>query len=141
MTETILNAVAVAICTAAALLIVVRSMESKGIRYSIEQDVNGFKFTYRLGVYGGTINLVRDITIKEPEISNHIFGWDCKFPPQYTNDEMFEYIRSYCPIGEECRSHSKDLMIFDEVVNHKNDALISILGVIFVYDPVVHKPV
>jgi len=107
-------------------------MESKVYHYAIEQEQDGFKFSYRLGVYAGTIKLIKGATIEKPELINHVFGWECRFPPEYSTNDMIDYLSHCVPYCETCRSHSKDLMIFNEVVNKNNTSLTSIFGMIFV---------
>lgn len=122
------------------VLLIIRHMEVMGLRFNLEQMDDGMEFSYRLGVYGGTVKLIRDLDAKEPQLTRKIFGWECRFPVKYSNIEMREYIRDYTPTDMEGHSHSKDLLIFNEIVNRKNYGLISIGGQIFVYDNRDHQP-
>lgn len=140
MSDPIMNSIAVAIWGFALMLFVNRQMEVKGLRYRLEQTPHGLEFRYRLGVYGGTVQLVRDVDTKEPHLAGNVFGWECKFPVAYTNPEMMEYIRAYAPQCNDGESHSKDLLIFNEVINNKNDGLVCINTKIYVYDNTDHRP-
>lgn len=140
MSDIILNTTATVIWGLVLVLLLVRHMEVVGLRFKLEQVTNGMEFSYRLGVYGGTVKLIRDLEVKEPQLTRKIFGWECKFPVKYTNVEMREYVRDYSPADMEGQSHSKDLLIFNEIVNRKNYGLISINGQIFVYDNRDHLP-
>ena len=139
--DIIINFVVGIIWCVVGLLLVIRHMEVRGLKFNISQleDGRGIEFSYRLGVYGGRVILERDPDVKEPVGELGLFGWVYKFPIKYTNTEMLDYVRNYAPKVMD-GSHSKDLLVFNEVVLNKNHALISINGQIFVYDNHDYKP-
>lgn len=129
-----LNLLLTVVWALAGLLLVCRLRESRGFWFSLEQVPEGLIFKYQLGVYAGRVSLIRDPETKDPHLAGHVFGWECKFPVEFTNRDMLQYIAFQLPVAQKHKSHSKDLLIFNEVVNNHNDALVSINGQIFVYD-------
>jgi hypothetical protein len=141
MFDFVMNLTTAAIWLAIVVLLVIRRRERRGLRYGVSLLDDGMVFWYRLGVYAGTVRMIRDVNVKEPQLSGNLLGWDCRFPVCYTNQEMCQYIRSYGPTDlDENLPHSKDLLIFNEVINQRNNGLISIYGQIFVYDNRDFKP-
>jgi len=134
MSELIMDLITVMIWLSVIVLLVVRKKERRGLLYGLTLTDDGLTFWYRLGIYAGTVTMVRDITVKEPQLSGNVVGWLCRFPVRYTNKEMCDYIRMYAPFCSDKTPHSKDLWIFNEVVNRNNNALISVYGQIFVFD-------
>jgi len=134
MSELIMNLITVMIWLAVVVLLVVRRKERRGLLYGLTLTDDGMTFWYRLGIYAGTVTMIRDAMVKEPQLSGNVLGWLCRFPVSYTNKEMCGYIRAYAPHCSEDTPHSKDLWIFNEVVNRNNNALISVYGQIFVFD-------
>lgn len=140
MPDPILNTLTAFVWLVVILLWVVRQMEVKGLRFEFNQIDNGLEFRYKLGVYAGTVRLVRDPDATEPHVVPNVFGWEFRFPTSFSNSAMLDYA-NYC--GPKChkgQSHSKDLIVFNEVVNKHNDGLVSINGAIYVYDNSDHKP-
>lgn len=140
MPDPILNTLVTFVWLVALLLWVVRHMEVKGFRFEYNQIDNGLEFRYKLGVYAGTVRLVRDPDATEPHVVANVFGWEFRFPTSFTNREMLDYAHYCGPHCHKGQSHSKDLMIFNEVVNNHNDGLISINGNIYVYDKSDNRP-
>jgi hypothetical protein len=118
----------------AIVLLVVRHKELRGLLYGLTLTDDGLTFWYRLGIYAGTVTMIRDMDVKEPQLTGNVLGWRCRFPVRYTNKEMCTYIREYAPQCSDKQPHSKDLWIFNEVVNRNNNALISINCQIFAFD-------
>jgi hypothetical protein len=141
MVDFIMNlAVGVVWLTIAGLLII-RRKERRGLRYGISLLDDGMEFWYRLGVYAGTVRMIRDVNVKVPQLDGHVLGWECKFPTCFTNKEMCQYICVNAPTAvDESAFHPTDLMIFNEVVNRNNNGLVSIYGQIFIYDNSDYKP-
>lgn len=132
MLDTFLNFAVVFIWMAAIALFFIHHMEKRGLRYDLEKLPEGIKFWYSLGVYAGTVKLIRVIDLEEPVFESSVVGWVCKFPDHYTNKEMCEFLWKNIPQDIQ-GSHSKDLLIFREIIKKGNTYLASIFGVILVY--------
>lgn len=115
-------------------LLIIRHMEKQGLRYDLERIPEGIKFWYSLGVYGGTVCLKRIADQEMVQLTRTVYGWVCKFPPHYTNDEMCKYVAKHLPCMQSKGSHTKDLGVFNEIVNNKNTYMASINGGIYVYE-------
>lgn len=136
-----LNFIACVVTILAVICVCSRYLELKGFKYSVVKTPTGLAFEYKLGVYGGRIDLIRDETVvAEPQLSQGVRGWECKFPTSFTLKEMCLFMSSAAVSLRRKGSHSKDLLIFNEVINLKNDALISMNGNIYTYDNSQHKP-
>lgn len=131
MLDLILNFLVVFIWVTVIALFFIHQMERRGLRYDLEQLPEGIKFWYRLGVYAGTVKLVRVSELEEPVFDSSVLGWECKFPDHYTNKEMCEFLWMNMPKDLE-GSHSKDLLIFREVIKKGNTYLSSIFGQVLV---------
>lgn len=140
MIDFVLNLLVVLVWSLAVLLLIARRMESAGLRYSITKIDEGLEFWYRLGIYSGTVKLVRESHLAKPEINIRTLGWDCKFPGTFSNDQMCCHIKAFIPTTNAGGSHSMDLLVFNEIINRRNDALVSFNTQIFVYDNVDYKP-
>lgn len=140
MREALLNSAVTGIWLLVFLYVVIRLMESRAFEYSMRHTNVGLVFEYRLGVYSGRIEMVRDSNEVIPNIRQVMGGWKCKFPTDYSFKEMCLFVQRHITQGLEAASHSKDLLIFDEVVNKHNDALVSINGGVYLYDNSDHKP-
>ena len=132
MVDVLLNSVTVLVWASAGLLYAARRMERGGLLYSIQQLENGVEFWYRLGVYSGTIKLMRTEDAYSPTVMHRTMGWDVYFPLDYTNGEMCQYIKEFIPHQVKKGSHSMDLLVFDQIVNCRNDCLECYLASIFV---------
>jgi hypothetical protein len=139
MIDFTLNFVVVLTWCLVILLGVARRMESAGLRYHITKLSNGLEFWYRLGIYSGTVRLIREPEVNSPCITNRALGWDCKFPCTFSNDQMCKHIKCLLPDTTKGGSHSMDLLVFNEIVNQRNDALVSFNTKIFVYDNESHS--
>lgn len=140
MPEPILNLLAAFIWLLALMLWTVRHMEIKGLRFKLSQIENGIEFHYKLGVYAGTVRLIRDPDATQPHVIDNVFGWEFRFPMTFTNREMLQYANDCRPHCHKGQSHSKDLIVFNEIVNNHNDGLVSINGNIYVYDKSDNRP-
>jgi hypothetical protein len=140
MPEAVLNGAVTIIWALVMLYLVIRFMESRAFEYSLRHTETGLVFEYRLGVYSGRITMVRDSNAVIPTIQQVMGGWKLKFPTDYSFKEMCLFAQGHIKRGMESASHSKDLLIFDEVVNKHNDALVSINGRVYCYDNSDHKP-
>ena len=140
MLDVALNFIACVVTLLALFCVWSRYLELKGFKYSVVKTPTGLAFEYKLGVYGGRIDLIRDDTASEPQLSQGVRGWECRFPMSLTLKEMCGFISSAAVSLSRKGSHSKDLLIFNEVINLKNDALISMNGNIYTYDNSQHKP-
>lgn len=119
---------------------VCRWLELRGFKYSVVKTPLGLHFEYSLGVYGGRVDLIRDDTVTTPQLAQGVRGWECRFPVTFTLKEMCGFVSSASASMQRKGSHSKDLLIFNEVMNLKNDALVSLNGHIYSYDNSKHKP-
>lgn len=136
-----LNLIACGITILALFCVVSRYLELKGFKYSVVKTPTGLVWEYKLGVYSGRIELIRDESVTtEPQLLQGVRGWECKFPVTFTLQEMCQFISSAAVSLRRKGSHSKDLLIFNEVMNLKNDALISMNGNIYTYDNSQHRP-
>ena len=135
-----LNFLTFCLWVAVALVAFARYLEHKGLEYSVVRTPTGMYFKYKLGVYAGRIELIRDDTVTSPTLTQGVSGWECRFPGYFTLKEMCSFISSASGNINKKGSHSKDLLIFDEIVNRKNDALVSINGTIYAYDNSDHRP-
>lgn len=135
-----LNLITFFLWLAVILVAFARYLEHKGLEYSVVRTPTGMYFKYRLGVFAGRIDLTRDDTVATPVMTQGVNGWECRFPGHFTLKQMCTFISLASGTIDTRRSHSKDLVIFDEIVNKKNDALISINGVIYTYDNSDHRP-
>lgn len=132
--DLLLYAILALVWLTAGLLIIARHLEKQGLRYDIERIPEGIKFWYRLGVYAGDVMLQRVADQETVSINRTVFGWICKFPTNFTNEQMCKYIASHLPCMTSAGSHTKDLGVFNEIVNNKNTFLTSINGGIYVYE-------
>jgi len=139
MGELLMDAAAALIWVVAIILMKARVMEMRQLEYTLMRSTMGLYFHYRLGIYAGKVDLLRDMNVNTPQITQGVFGWECRFPVDYSVLQMCEYIRWHVASLRNV-SHSKDMLVFNEIVNHKNDALISINGHIYSYDNSDHKP-
>lgn len=135
-----LNVVLAVVMLIAAACVVGRVLELRGLGYKLQRTPVGLDFEYRLGIYAGRISLIRDDTVSSPQLTQGVLGWECRFPVYFTVKEMCDFIRLSSLKGIKKGSHSKDLLIFNEIVNLKNDALISLNGNVYTYDNSNHKP-
>lgn len=135
-----MNALATLIVLVAVASVVARVMELRGLGYTLTKTPNGLHFQYNLGIYAGVIDLIRDDTVTSPQITSGVRGWDCRFPVYFTVKEMCEFIRITVRNMANKGSHSKDLLIFNEIVNCKNDALVSLNCNVYTYDNSSCKP-
>lgn len=140
MLEIALTTLAIVLWSLIGIGLIVRFMESRGFEYSLIHTANGMLFKYKLGVYAGCIEMKRDKNSVIPTITQGVNGWVCKFPLDYSLKEMSSYLNQQVAKTMQSNSHSKDLIIFNEVVNKKNDSLVSINGGIYLYDNPDHKP-
>lgn len=115
-------------------LICVRLMERKTFWYTLAQTDDGFSFKYTLGVYAGRVIMIRDPLMVYPKLTVGVNGWECRFPEHYSYLDMCDHLQEFCKSIDPRTSHSKDVPIFNQVVNLKNDALISISGKIYTFD-------
>lgn len=117
-----------------------RFLELKGLGYTLQRTPTGMHFEYHLGIYGGHIDLIRDDTTMTPQLIQGVRGWECRFPVYFTVKEMCDFIRLSSFKNTKKGSHSKDLLIFNEIVNLKNDALVCMNGNVYTYDNSNHRP-
>lgn len=140
MNEALLNCAVTGIWLLIGLFVTVRFMEARAFEYSMNYTSNGLVFEYRLGVYSGRVEMVRDPNSVVPTIKQVIGGWLFKFPTDYSAKEMCLFTKRHIKKGLEAASHSKDLLIFDQVVNKHNSSLVSINGGLYCYDNPDFKP-
>lgn len=140
MREGLLNATVGILWLIVLIYVVVRIMESRAFEYSMKRTENGLVFEYRLGVYSGRVEMVRDGNAIFPTYQQVMGGWKFKFPIDYTLMDMCLFTKGCIKKGLEASSHSKDLLIFDQVANQKRDSLVCINGAVFLYDNADHKP-
>lgn len=140
MFDVTLNLIACVVIILAVFCVCSRYLELKGFKYTVVKTPMGLAFEYKLGIYSGHVDLIRDDTVGEPQLSQGVRGWECKFPSVYTLKDMCSFMSTAAMSLRRKGSHSKDLLIFNEVINLKNDALISINGNIYTYDNSQHKP-
>lgn len=117
-----------------AFLVLVRLLERRTFKYDMAETEDGFSFKYTLGVYAGRVLMIRDSSLFAPRFTVGVNGWECRFPGHYTLRDMCDYLQEYCKSIKPGTSHCKDVPIFNQVINLKNDALISISGKIYTFD-------
>lgn len=138
--DVLLNLVMGVVMIIAAACVIARFLELKGLGYTLQRTSTGMYFEYRLGIYAGRIDLIRDDTVTAPQLTQGVRGWECRFPVYFTVKEMCDFIRLSSSKDGKKGSHSKDLLIFNEIVNLKNDALVCMNGNVYTYDNSNHKP-
>lgn len=139
-TDIMLNLFLAGVMIIASALVIARFLELRGLGYKLQRTPTGMYFEYRLGIYAGRIDLIRDDTVSSPQLTQGVRGWECRFPVYFTVKEMCDFIRLASFKDAKKGSHSKDLLIFNEIVNLKNDALVCMNGNVYTYDNSNHKP-
>ncbi len=131
MYNVIANAVLLTTYAVIVLLVVQRYLEAKGMRYSIKRIENGRIFSFSLGVYGGKIRILHSPDCTDPIFKRRYDGWEVTFPEHFTEEQMDHYIMHHEPFGEHNASHSKDFVVFREVMIRKNNEVSCVDGNIF----------
>ena len=114
------------------LISIVLIIEQFKPSYGLTKNRNGMTFRFRLGIHIGEVNLIRRDDSGYPTAKRTRDGWDCYFPKHWTDARMLEelpYLNQ--AFVKDTPTHTKDLMIMDQIVNKKNN-LKSILGKIVI---------
>lgn len=134
MTDVALTIVAWFVWVYVAFLVIVRLLERRSFKYSMAKTDTGFAFKYTLGVYAGRVTMIRDPLVTTPRFIVGVNGWECRFPDDFNLRDMCDYLQDYAQYIKPGTSHCKDVPIFNQVINLKNDALISISGKLYTFD-------
>lgn len=110
------------------LLVVTRWMEAKNMDYSVTQIPSGRVFSFKLGVYAGTLRIVRRPGCVRPWFIKHVDGWEIVFPMAYSDDDVHLFLLKTDLPYDNKGSHSQDLAVYREVVIRGNDALACVGG-------------